>query len=125
MSRWPKPSGNAEQQTAPPVTLTPTQFRKKYGFSNAELYKEWAAGRGPGFILVGERKRLITHEHEIEWVAECERRAREQLAERRSAAALRRRAREDKRAAEEIERRARAIERRPKRYAKAETVGAA
>jgi hypothetical protein len=53
----------------PPVTdasFTINQFCAVEKISRTQLYKDWIAGRGPRFYLVGSHKR-ISHESRVEW----------------------------------------------------------
>jgi hypothetical protein len=67
----------------PPITdasFTINQFCAAERISRTQLYKEWIAGRGPRFYLVGSHRR-ISHESRVEW-----RRRREAEVEQASAA---------------------------------------
>ena len=42
------------------------EFCARHGFSKGFLYREWRQGRGPRFMLVGDR-RLISREASADW----------------------------------------------------------
>jgi hypothetical protein len=48
-----------------------SEFCQRHGFSKGFLYAEWRQGRGPRFMLVGDR-RLITREAAADWRRERE-----------------------------------------------------
>jgi transposase-like protein len=47
------------------------EFCRRHGFSKGFLYAEWRKGRGPRFLLAGDR-RLITRESAADWRRERE-----------------------------------------------------